>query len=80
MERNCTRITSVVVHVEDDHDMDALRHTDYPEGSVFIGGDFGRLQLAGTPEQLRSFAKAIEDGAIEIERQIAAEREAPDAA
>ena len=79
MDRNSTRITSVVVHVEDDHDMDALSHTHYPDGSVFIGSEFGRLQLSGTPDQLRSFAKAIEDGAIEIERQIA-EREAPDAA
>ena len=77
MSTNNTRphISTAVFHAGDAHDMAALSHRNDSRGSVFIGG----LQMSGTPDQLRSFAKAIEDGAIEIERQIA-EREDPDAA
>lgn len=63
-----THVASVCITVADENQMSAYVSGDKAEGSVFVGE---RVQLHGTPAQLRSLAKAIEDGAMELERQIA---------
>lgn len=63
-----TATTHISIRVKDQHGMSALASPGSGEGSVFIGKTGNIIQFSGTPAQLRSISKAIEDGAMEIER------------
>jgi hypothetical protein len=69
---NDTRLatTHVTIRVRGDMETDVYSNSE-GEGSVFLGGPACRLQLHGTPLDLRRFAKAIDDGAMELERLLA---------
>lgn len=63
------RVSAVTIWVGNDQTMTAHAHQTVNDGSgsVLVGD----LQFCGYPDDLRALAKAIEDGAMDIEGQLA---------